>query len=228
MVCEAHQKALAAVATQEEENEWLNHTQAHSQSRARSKSRNHRRPSREGWRKRHHQVQFEDQSVPSCTANPKTESSEQGSNGEGSYLEELPELKPMVASFLRGSPKLLKMKMRRHLQSPQLWSLVGGSHGKAERCETPEWWPKLSTVPGRDDSRRLAREVQASFGLPWRMQELGSRKATLQAPPAPPSLCRPKFMLQTKSIYAMQGHKGSPQGKSGGICHSPPAFGRAK
>ena len=50
-VCEAHQKALATVATLEEKIERLSHTQAHSQSRARSKSRNCQWQSREGkWR----------------------------------------------------------------------------------------------------------------------------------------------------------------------------------
>ena len=38
MVCESHQKVLAAVATLEEEIERLSHIQAHSQSRSRSKS----------------------------------------------------------------------------------------------------------------------------------------------------------------------------------------------
>ena len=68
--------------------------------------------------------------------------------------------------------------------------------------QDPRMVAELSTVPGRDDSRKQAREVPASFGLPQQMQELGSREATLQAPPALPSLCRQKFMLQAKSIYA--------------------------
>ena len=47
-VCMAHQKALATVATLEEEIERLSCTGNCSQSRARSKSKDHQRPSREG------------------------------------------------------------------------------------------------------------------------------------------------------------------------------------
>ena len=73
---------------------------------------------------------------------------------------------------------------------------------KAERCKTPEWWTKLSTVPGKEDSRKLAREVRASFGLPQQLQELGSKEATLQAPPALQCLCRQKFMPPADLIFA--------------------------
>ena len=41
MVCEAHQKVLATVATSEEEIKCLTHTRDCSQTRARSKSKDH-------------------------------------------------------------------------------------------------------------------------------------------------------------------------------------------
>ena len=100
-VWEAHQKMLATVTTLEEEIERLSRTRNHSKLRARSKSRDHQRPSREGQKKRCHQVWFEEQPAPSHSANPRIQPNE-GSEGGGSDLEELPELKPMVASFLRG------------------------------------------------------------------------------------------------------------------------------
>ena len=84
---------------------------------------------------------------------------------------------------------------------------------KAERCETPEWWTELLTVPGIEDGRKLAREVQASFGLPQWMQELGLREATLQAPPVPPCLCRQRFMPLAESIYACRDIREIPQEK---------------
>ena len=102
-VHEAHQKALAAISTLKKEIERLNCTQAHLQSRARSKSRDHQRPSGEGQKKRCHQVRFADEPVPSQSADPKTLPGEEGSEGRDSDLKELPELKPMVASFLQGS-----------------------------------------------------------------------------------------------------------------------------
>ena len=75
---------------------------------------------------------------------------------------------------------------------------------KSERCEIPDWWEELLAVPGKEDARRLAREVRASFALPQQMQELDSREATLQAPPAPSCLCRKKFMPLADSIFACQ------------------------
>ena len=118
MVCEAHQKVLAMVTTLEEEIERLSQTRNHSKSRARSKSRDCQRLSREGQKKRHHQVQFEEQPAPSHSTDPRTQPSE-GSEGGGSDLEELPELKLMVASFLRGFCQILQMMRARRC----LWSL---------------------------------------------------------------------------------------------------------
>ena len=59
---------------------------------------------------------------------------------------------------------------------------------------------ELLAVPGKEDSRKLAREVRASFRLPQQLWELGSKEATLQAPPALPCLHRQKFMLPADSI----------------------------
>ena len=48
-----------------------------------------------------------DELAPSQSADPSMPSGEEGSQGGGSDLEEPPELKPMVASFLQGSPGTL-------------------------------------------------------------------------------------------------------------------------
>ena len=84
---------------------------------------------------------------------------------------------------------------------------------KSERCKTPDWWEELLAVPGKEDARRLAREVRASFVLPQQMWELDSREATLQAPPAPPCLCRKKFMPLANSIFACQDIREIPREK---------------
>ena len=72
---------------------------------------------------------------------------------------------------------------------------------------------ELSAVSGKEDARKLAMEVRASFGLPWWLQELGSRKATLQAPPAPPCLHRQKFMPPDNSIFACRNIREIPREK---------------
>ena len=61
---------------------------------------------------------------------------------------------------------------------------------------------ELSTVPGEDDARKLARQVRASFGLPWQLEELDAEGGTLQAPPALPCIHWQRFMLQADSIFA--------------------------
>ena len=73
---------------------------------------------------------------------------------------------------------------------------------KSERCETPDWWEELLAVPGKEDARRLAREVRVSFIFPQQLWELDSREATLQAPPVPPCLHRKRFMPPANSIFA--------------------------
>ena len=45
------------------------------------------------------------------------------------------------------------------------------------------------------------------------MQELGAREATLQAPPAPPCLCRQMFMLLAELIYACRDIREIPREK---------------
>ena len=117
-------------------------------------------------------------------------------------MEEPLELKLTVASFLRGSTETSEDEGEEVPPEPTVIEFSWWVPWKAKRCETPDWWAELLTVPGREDHRKLAREVKASFGLPWQMRELGTREATLQAPPTLPCLCRKKFMLLAKSIYA--------------------------
>ena len=196
---EAHQKALATISTLEKEIERLNHTQA--RSRARSKSRDCRRPSEEGQKRRCCQVRFADESTPSQSADPKALQGEEGSEGGGSDLEEPLELKPMVASFLRGSPETLDKEGEKMPLEPDVMDFAMWVPWKAETCETPDWWGELSAVLGKEDARKLAREVRASFGLPQQLQELDLRAATLQAPPALPCIHRKRFMPPADSIF---------------------------
>ena len=209
----AHQKVLAMVATLEEEIERLSQTRNCSQSRARSKSRDRQRPSGEGQKKRCHQIQFADEPVPSQSTNPKIQPGEEGSKGGGSDLEEPPELKLMVASFLRGLLETLDDEGEKMPLEPTILDFSLWVPWKAETCETPDWWMELSAVPGKEDARKLAREVRASFGLPQWLQELGSREATLQAPPVPPCLCRKRFMPPANLIFACRDIREIPREK---------------
>ena len=117
-------------------------------------------------------------------------------------LGEPPELKPAVASFLQGSPETSDNEGEEMPLEPTVLDFAEWVHWKAERCDTPSWWMELSTVPGEDNTRKLARQVRASFKLPQQLQELDAERATLQALPALPCLHRQSFMPQANSIFA--------------------------
>ena len=81
-------------------------------------------------------------------------------------MEELLELKPKIASFLRGSLETLDEEGKKMPLEPNIMDFALWVPWKTEICETPDWWGELSAVLGKEDARKLAREVRASFGLP--------------------------------------------------------------
>ena len=198
---EAHQKALSATMALEEEIERLSQMRARSQLGVRLRSWDHQRSKGEGWKKRHRQVSFAEL-APSQSADPETPSGKEGSKGRDSDLGELPELKPAAASFLQGLPETSDNEGKEMPLEPAVLDFAEWVHWKAERCETPSWWMELSTVPGKDNTRKLARQVRASFGLPRQLQELDAGRVTLQAPPALPCLHWQRFILPADSIFA--------------------------
>ena len=173
-----------------------------SQSGVRLRSWDCQRSKGEGWKKRCCQVSFVDELAPSQSADPEMLSGEEGSEGRDSDLGELPELKPVVASFLWGSPETSDDEGEKMPLEPAVLDFAESVPWKAERCDTPSWWMELSTVPGEDNTRKLVRQVRASFRLPWWLQELDAGRATLQAPPALPCLCWQRFMPLADSIFA--------------------------
>ena len=124
------------------------------------------------------------------------------SKGRDADLGELPELAPTVASFLHGSPKTSDNEGKETLPEPTVMDFAEWVQWKAGKCDTPSWWMELSRVPGEDNTREPARQVRASFGLPWQLQELDAERATLQAPPALPCLHWQTFMPPPDSIFA--------------------------
>ena len=150
-ICRAHEKALAAVATLEEEINRMSHTQAHLKSRARSNSKDCQRPSGER-RKRCHQVRFADEPTPSQSANPKTPPGEEGSEGRGSDLEEPPELKPTVASFLQGLPPADSIFAYRDIREiPQEKVVV--------YMRALQHWVEQNNLPAGGEPRLLAKSI---------------------------------------------------------------------
>ena len=186
---------------------------AHSQSGVRLRSRDHQRSKGEGQKERHCQVSFADELAPSQPTDPEMPSGKEGCKGGDSDLGELPELKPAVTSFLQGSPEILDDEGKKTPPEPAVLDFAEWVPWKAERCDTPSWWMELSTVPGEDNTGKLARQVRASFGLPRQQQEQDAGRATLQAPLAPPCLCQQRFMPPADSIFASQDIREVPRKK---------------
>ena len=105
-VHEAHQKALSAAATLEEEIEKLHRIRGHFQSEVRPKSLDCQRS--EGMQEeRCRQASFASEPIPGQPTDPNTPPGKMESEEGASNLGELPELKVEVASFLEGSLETL-------------------------------------------------------------------------------------------------------------------------
>ena len=88
------------------------------------------------------------------------------SEDRASNLGELPELKVEVASFLEGSLEALDGKSKEGPPELSVLKFANWVRWKVGKCDTPNWWAELLTVPGENETRRLAQEVRASFQLP--------------------------------------------------------------
>ena len=130
----------------------------------------------------HCQASFASKPIPGQSANPDMPPGKTESEDGASDLGELPELKAEVASFLEGSSEMSDGESEEMPPELAVLKFADWVRWKVGKCDTPGWWAELSTVPGEDDTRRLAQEVRASFQLPRQMHELEPKEAPFQAP----------------------------------------------
>ena len=209
-VRETHQKALAMVATSEEEIEWLSHPLIRSRSKAQahSKSRDCCRCRSWGQKRRHCQVQPEDCCAPYFEYHPSQRGSESKGDAEAMEdfnLEDALELWLEVSCFLQGpirSSEEENVEMPSH--EPPIEELEEWVTWRAQACETTSWWQELTMVPEVDDHEKLAHEVWASFWLPKRVSEWCWVENNHQAPPALLCLHQKNFLSLPDSIFACQ------------------------
>ena len=199
-VCKAYWKALLMAATLEEEIERLCRKKAHSSPEWRQRDSY---GSEERSRKRRCRASFGSQPTTSWSADPGMLSSRTGSEDRDSDLGDLPQLQAEVASFLQCSSKTAEedsegISPESPVSQPTEWVWW-----KAERCDIPDWYAELSTVP-LEDTEKLAQQVRASFKLPKCMHELNPKEAPFHAPPAPPCLHWWKFLPPITSAFACQ------------------------
>ena len=69
---------------------------------------------------------------------------------------DLPGLKAEVASFLEGSSEVSDGKSEEGPPELSVSKFAKWVRWKVEKCDTPNCWAELSTVPGEDKTRRLA------------------------------------------------------------------------
>ena len=155
---------------------------------------------------RHRQASFASEPIPGQSANPDMPPGEMESEDGVSNLGELPELKAEVASFLEGSSEASDGESEEMPPELAVSKFANWVRWKVGKCDTPSWWVELSTVPGEDDTRRLAQEVRDSFQLPRQMHEL--------EPEVPPCLHHWRFMPLVMSIYASQDIREIPREKA--------------
>ena len=119
------------------------------------------------------------------------------------YLEPLPELGQEVIHFCQ-EPAGSSEEDDRNRSSPEhpveeyerwvtWWAWVH---------DTPGWWPELAEIPGVDDHQELAWKVQASFELPWQISEWHGMGNYHQASPALPCIYQKDFHSLIQSLLA--------------------------
>ena len=151
--------------------------------------------------------------MDSQSADPDMPSGGMGSKGGDLDLGEPPQLKVEVVSFLQGSSKMPEDEDEEMLPEPSISKFAEWVQWRAEKCDTPNWWAELSTVP-EEDTGRLAQEVRASFQLPRCMHELEPREAPFHVPLAPLCLHQWRFMPPVISIFACQDIREIPREKT--------------
>ena len=73
-------------------------------------------------------------------------------------LEEVPELRPEVACFLRGLAQNSEEEEKAPSPKPPVKELCKWVAWKAEACKTPGWWRELLAVPEVQDCKKLCME----------------------------------------------------------------------
>ena len=71
-----------------------------------------------------------------------------------------------VNHFLQGPAESLEEDRRSPSPEPPVEELESWVIWRAQMHDMPSWWQELAEVPGVDDHKKLAQEVQASFQLP--------------------------------------------------------------
>ena len=179
---EAHWRALATVATLEEDIEWW------------------------GQNRRHCLVQPEESHAPYFKYNPpwRGPASEEDEEAVPDFnLEAPPELGLEVNCFLQGLAESLGEEDRKTSSpEPPVEDLESWVTWRDLVHDMSDWWQELTQVPGANDHEKLAQEVQAFFKLPWQISKHHCVQNYHQAPPAPLCIHWKSFLPPPDSTFA--------------------------
>ena len=192
---EVHQQALSTAATLEADIERLYQMRVCPTHEGRHESKTW-----QGLERRKRQCWVSFTAPPTCSqsAKPDVPQGKTRSGSKDSDLGDLPKLKVEVASFLQGSSET---SGEEDLPAePPMSQSADWVRWQAEECNLPTWWRELTAVRG-EDTKRLAREVWASFQFPRCRHELDTMEAPYHAPLAPPCLHRQRFMPPVRSTF---------------------------
>ena len=232
-VREAHWRALATVATLEEEivTELVHHPRLARHPCPLQSWDCHRRRSW-GWNRRCCRVWPEEGPGPFFKYSPPQRGSGSGEDEEAEPplldfdLEAPLELGPEVDHFLQESAGSLEEEDRNR-SSPEhlVEEYERWVTWRAWAHDTPGWWQELAKVPKIDDHQELALEGVAFFKLPWQISEQHGVENYYQASPALPCICWKGFLPLPDPKFACQDIRESQLEKMVCLCPSPPVLG---
>ena len=112
------------------------------------------------------------------------------------------ELGPEIDSFLQESAGSLgEEDSKKSSPEPPVEDFESWVTWRAQVHDMPDWWQELTEVPGIEDHKKLAWEVQASFELPQQISEWHSVENYHQAPLALPCIHQKSFLLLHDSKF---------------------------
>ena len=203
---EAWWRALATVATLEEDIEQLSQPITRGWSGACSRSRDHHGQRSRGQKRRCCHMQLEESLAPYFEYQPPWR------DPESMEDEEVPvdfklgaPLEPGMGVdwFLQGLAESSEEEDRKvPSPEPPVEELESWVIWRSWMQDMPGWWQELPGVPGVDDPKKLAWEVWASFQLPWRISKQHRVENYHQAPPAPSCLHCKSFLPLSNSQFA--------------------------
>ena len=110
-------------------------------------------------------------------------------------MEELPELKPTVASFLQRSPETSDDEGKKTPLEPAILVFSLWVPWTAERCETPDWWRELPAVLGKEDCQKASQGGESVLWTPMAIAGTGFKGG--HSPGSPCTAMPPQ-----KEVYA--------------------------